>query len=174
MYRLGLLWIKCTLSMLFSPRIHWGCTNTVQECNVSQQPFSYKATFIVRIQIQEGQSSPPKKETGRNSVFTSRWKLLMEHFNCLHWVVIKYCVVKCGSEPGSRSTALLVNIILRWTHCCGCMTFWCGSGSGSADPCLWLKDPDHSIFIVDLQDANQKIIFWTNFFCKLLFEGAFT
>ncbi len=22
------------------------------------------------------------------------------------------------------------------------MTFWCGSGSGSADPCLWLMDPD--------------------------------
>ncbi len=22
------------------------------------------------------------------------------------------------------------------------MTFWCGPGSGSADPCLWLMDPD--------------------------------
>ncbi len=25
---------------------------------------------------------------------------------------------------------------------CGSMTFWCGSGSRSADPCLWLMDPD--------------------------------
>ncbi len=26
----------------------------------------------------------------------------------------------------------------RYAHCCGSMTFW--SGSGSADPCLWLMD----------------------------------
>ena len=26
--------------------------------------------------------------------------------------------------------------------CCGFMTFWGGSGSGSANPCLWLMDPD--------------------------------
>ncbi len=25
---------------------------------------------------------------------------------------------------------------------CGSMTFWYGSGSGSADPCLWLMDPN--------------------------------
>jgi hypothetical protein len=35
-------------------------------------------------------------------------------------------------------------------------------------------DPDPSIFIIDLQDANQKIIFFTKFFCILLFEGTFT
>ncbi len=27
-------------------------------------------------------------------------------------------------------------------QCCGSVTFWGGSGSGSADPCLWLIDPD--------------------------------
>jgi hypothetical protein len=27
-----------------------------------------------------------------------------------------------------------------YKQCCGSMTFWCGSGS--ADPCLWLMDPD--------------------------------
>jgi hypothetical protein len=31
--------------------------------------------------------------------------------------------------------------------------------------------PDPSIFIIDLQDVNQKIIFLTKFFCILLFEG---
>jgi hypothetical protein len=35
-------------------------------------------------------------------------------------------------------------------------------------------DPDPSIFIIDFQDANQKIIFLTKFFCILLFEGTFT
>jgi hypothetical protein len=42
------------------------------------------------------------------------------------------------------------------------MTFWCGSGTGSADPCLRLMDPDTdpdpSISILDLQDANKKLI----------------
>jgi hypothetical protein len=52
----------------------------------------------------------------------------------------------------------------RKKQCCGSMTFWCGSGSGSADPCRWLMDPDPnadpdpSIFIIDLQNANKKLI----------------
>jgi hypothetical protein len=38
------------------------------------------------------------------------------------------------------------------------MTFWYASGSGFADPCLSLKDPDPAIFVVDIQDANKKIV----------------
>jgi hypothetical protein len=58
------------------------------------------------------------------------------------------------------------------------MTFWCGSGSGSgsADPCLRLMnpdlDPDLAIFVIVLQDANKKL-FLKNF-CLLLFEGIVT
>jgi hypothetical protein len=53
------------------------------------------------------------------------------------------------------------------------MTFW--SGSGSADPCFWLKDTDSdpAIFVIDLQDAKKKN-FLKQFFCILLFEGIFT
>ncbi len=45
------------------------------------------------------------------------------------------------------------------------MTFWDGSGSGSADPCLWPMDPDPdpAIFVIDLQDASKKLIFNTIF-----------
>ncbi len=59
---------------------------------------------------------------------------------------------------GSWSTTLVRNwftvfvslLSLGWffsntcgfNHCCGSMTFWGGSGSRSADPCLWLMDPD--------------------------------
>ncbi len=49
------------------------------------------------------------------------------------------------------------------SQCCGSMTFW--GRSGSADPCLWLmdpdpdSDPDPSIFVIDLQDASKKQIF---------------
>jgi len=35
-------------------------------------------------------------------------------------------------------------------------------------------DPDPAIFVIDLQDANKKLIFNTKFFCLLLFEGTFT
>jgi hypothetical protein len=35
-------------------------------------------------------------------------------------------------------------------------------------------DPDPDIFIVDLQEANKKLIFLIQFFCLLLFKGTFT
>jgi hypothetical protein len=35
-------------------------------------------------------------------------------------------------------------------------------------------DPDPSIFIIDLQDANKKLIFLKKFSCILLLEGTFT
>jgi hypothetical protein len=49
------------------------------------------------------------------------------------------------------------------------MTFW--YESGSADPYLWLMDPDPdlapdpdpAIFVSDLQDASKKLIFNTIF-----------
>jgi hypothetical protein len=34
-------------------------------------------------------------------------------------------------------------------------------------------DPATAIFVIDLQDANKKIIFLTKFFCLLLFERTF-
>jgi hypothetical protein len=38
-------------------------------------------------------------------------------------------------------------------QCCGSITFW--RGFGSADPCLWLMDPDPAIFFIDLQDIQS-------------------
>ncbi len=35
-------------------------------------------------------------------------------------------------------------------------------------------DPDPAIFVIDLQDASKKLIFYNNFFCLLLFEAKFT
>jgi hypothetical protein len=39
-----------------------------------------------------------------------------------------------------------------------------------SDPDL---DPNPAIFIIDLQDANKKLILLKKFFCLLLFEGTF-
>jgi hypothetical protein len=35
-------------------------------------------------------------------------------------------------------------------------------------------DPDPAIFVIDLQDANKKLIFLKRFFFLLLFKGTFT
>ncbi len=47
--------------------------------------------------------------------------------------------------------------MLNCLQCSRSMTFLCGSGSGSANPCLWIMDPDPdpAIFVIDLQDANK-------------------
>jgi hypothetical protein len=40
-----------------------------------------------------------------------------------------------------------VEYLIKWKgkhKCFGSWAFWCGSGS--ADPCLWLVDPDPAIF----------------------------
>jgi hypothetical protein len=33
-------------------------------------------------------------------------------------------------------------------------------------------DPDPSILVIDLQDANKKLIFFTKLSCLILFEGT--
>ncbi len=53
--------------------------------------------------------------------------LLPENFHVLLW-----------SMPQCRAYIS----ILCFVQYCGSMTFWCGSGSGSTDPCLWHVDPD--------------------------------
>jgi hypothetical protein len=35
-------------------------------------------------------------------------------------------------------------------------------------------DSDPAIFVIDLQDPNEKLFFLLKFFCLLLFEGTFT
>jgi hypothetical protein len=43
----------------------------------------------------------------------------------------------------------------------------CWGGSGSADPCLRLMDPDldpdPAIFVINLQDANKKLLGFQSF-----------
>ncbi len=55
---------------------------------------------------------------------------------------------------------VISTIISTYEQCCGSMTFWGGSGSrsGSADPCLWLMDPDPdpAIFVIDLPKMPTK------------------
>ncbi len=40
------------------------------------------------------------------------------------------------------------------------------------DPWHFGVDPDPAIFVIDFQEASEKLIFQHNFFCLLLFEGT--
>ncbi len=76
------------------------------------------------------------------------------------------------SASGSSSWhAILGRSILH--QCCGSMTFWCGSGS--ADPCLWLMDPDPVLFSsLTFKMPTKKYLFKKKkLFCLLLFEATF-
>ncbi len=98
---------------------------------------------------------------------------------CKFWRWVGLCWEVWSREPWGRAeqwspraelpyikikyrTALDFVTPFSWNQCCGSITFWYGSGSG--DPRLWLMDPDPAIFVVDLQDANKKLIFFLSKF----------
>jgi hypothetical protein len=59
-------------------------------------------------------------------------------------------------------------------QCCGSLTFWCVSGSGSADPCLLTNGSGSCCFHHSpsrRQQKNKKR--QKELFCILLFEGTF-
>ncbi len=73
---------------------------------------------------------------------------------------------KCYDLMHLETVAFKILLYISVNQCCGSMTFW--YGSGSAGPCLWLKDPDPAIFVIDLQDANKKLkSFSAYFFLKV-------
>ncbi len=71
--------------------------------------------------------------------------------------------------PGTFSPVLRIHDILGWIRIriLGSMPLTSGFGSGS-----WIRDP--TIFVIDLQDVSNKLIFEHKFFCFLLFEATFT
>ncbi len=119
----------------------------------------------------------------RNTVCNILW--LMVQVNPLDMLVAACEAVDASSsssEPlhtpppdlGTGGNHLLLTYLLRSVQCSGSMTFWGGSGTGSADPCLWLMDPDPSISDIDLQDASKKLIFNTIFSANYFYKGTFT
>ncbi len=81
------------------------------------------------------------------------------------------CCIRCGSGLSLLSQSIIASSYW-WSTTKGQQRevffsvpdpwhFWCWSGS--ADPCLWLMDPDPPIFVIDFQDANKKLIFKKRF-----------
>ncbi len=62
----------------------------------------------------------------------------------------------------------LIMFSCSFSQCCGSMTFWCRSGSGSTDLCLWLMDPDPdpALFVIDLKMPTKNKL--KIFFSRLL------
>ncbi len=55
-------------------------------------------------------------------------------------------------------------------QCWGSVKFWCGSGSGSPDPYLWLIDPDPTPFFIDFNFLLKfcvKTLFCSHYFSPL-------
>jgi hypothetical protein len=69
---------------------------------------------------------------------------------------------RTGCTSGMQSWGSVSKHFYINNQCCGSMTFWRGSRSGSTDPFLWLVDPDSdsdpAFFVIDLQDANKELI----------------
>jgi hypothetical protein len=66
---------------------------------------------------------------------------------------------KTASAPAPAPAKVVIwPLFTSWYQCSGSVTFW--YASGVADLCLRLMDPDPepAIFIIDLQDANKKLI----------------
>ncbi len=64
-------------------------------------------------------------------------------------------------------------------QCCGSMTFWCGSGCGSADPCPWALTNrsgcgSGSCSFHQWPSRRQQKTNLKKFYCILLLEGTFT
>ncbi len=81
--------------------------------------------------------------------------------NCVNFLMYLYI-----SRPlflhfyGCRHVSSVANC---YQQCCGSVTFWYGSGSGSADPRRWLPDLDPSFFVSSQQDACKKLVFFKVF-----------
>ncbi len=105
------------------------------------------------------------------------------------YVLLGLCYLKTASRNAlwtafrSRSSGMFFTSrsnkekFKRCLQCCGSMTFWGGSGSGSADPCLWLMDPDSDpdpesgsfYFRHWPSRCQQKTNFLTQFFLRMTF-----
>ncbi len=104
---------------------------------------------------------PPNQREGKSTRKvngTKFWKIEWKLKWLLRKTIRQLWRFACGDE-----LLLRAELIISLSKCGGSMTFWCGSGSGSANPSLWLMDPDPAIFVTDLQDANKIQIFYKTF-----------
>jgi hypothetical protein len=67
-----------------------------------------------------------------------------------------------------------INIHCKTVRFTEIYTFWAVLRIHGAKPLTSRFGSGPSIFVIDLQDANKKLIFIKRFFCLLLFEGTFT
>jgi hypothetical protein len=58
----------------------------------------------------------------------------------------------------SLISAASISLDSTFKQCCGSMTFWGGSGSGSADPCLFLMDPDNNYLWLSILCAILALV----------------
>ncbi len=113
--------------------------------SISSEPGSESRTRVDDQKLKNGRPSYPGETFSPQNRTSITWEKMLTNFFLFLLVFLPSWIRIRGPywimiQSGSGSTTLM-NTIFIWIHqCSGSMTFWCGSGS--ADPCLWLMDPD--------------------------------
>jgi hypothetical protein len=87
------------------------------------------------------------------------------------WCLPPLSPKEASTPPGEQKGLQILNFYI-FIQCSGSMTFRCRSGSGSTDPCLWLKWIRIRLFLSLTFKIRTKNYF-KNFFCLSLFEGNY-
>jgi hypothetical protein len=102
------------------------------------------------------------------------WQKLWKKVKKLQYMSLEKMPIEIRwNDADPTRTGFRIHNTVCGNQCCGSMTFWCGSGS--ADPCLWLMDPDRillfSSLTVKMPTKNKfkkkvflHIIFWRFFY----------
>ncbi len=106
---------------------------------------------MIRIRIQDAQKHIDPTDPDPQHW----WDVFTSHHHC-HAFFLQGSPLTLQSYV--LQAVLQIHVILVWIR---------------ADSCLWQKDPDPAIFVIDLQDANKNLIL-KKFFCLLLFECTLT
>ncbi len=162
-----MLWIRIRIRMISWIRIRINLQLTSQNVPMEYEPilalFSRFEAFYMeacsnfpRTLLQKSISAGPSLQT--------EWRdhvCLVQALPCL-FSIYRLLTVRFPIWYWSA-----LDISYPFQQCCGSMTFWGGFGSGSADPCLWLMDPDPDRHWPS--SCQQRTNFLTQFFLLISF-----
>ncbi len=95
-----------------------------------------------------------------------RWWFWRRRSRCARWLRPSQECERASATPWCLASPVWNTLLFPWT-----LLFRLGlrirdilvririHGFGSADPCIWLMDPDSAIFVIVLQDVNKKLVF---------------
>ncbi len=96
---------------------------------------------ILEVQIHQFYKASAS-DTARNQIIDRLKPIQLPSFESVGILAFCFFIHPNTSLPAPISILCKCYFFTTCSQCCGTMTFWGGSGSGSADPCLLIMDPD--------------------------------